>query len=381
MKVSGSYAIVMTPDRQFLRVPAHADMMIGQEIEIPKAKTRSKWAWRKFGVAAASFALALGLWQTSEFLRPERVSAYVALDINPSLELSIDKDREVLQAIPLNRDAEILLQNLKLKGKRIETAVDDVALEAVKLGYVKPESEILITASDAGESGLDLKTLEQEMMKTVQVSLQERGITSNVSGVLVTQKEREEAKSLGLTPGKYAVYKQAQASSIDIKLEDLKEQSVSVIASKHGEDVKEIVAAMKGDKQLEDLLHEISEKKSSLLSNRKDDEHGKNNNDKQNRPEYGDKNKNRYQGEPQNRETGKEQDKEKDKRDREKDKEKDKDNNKKDGKEMDDDEEHDNSRKNGQPQVPAVPKVVPSIPAVPSVKEPRVQNLPHSWWP
>lgn len=361
MKVSGSYAIVMTPDRQFLRVPAHADMMIGQEIEIPKAKTRSKWAWRKFGVAAASFALALGLWQTSEFLRPERVSAYVALDINPSLELSIDKDREVLQAIPLNRDAEILLQNLKLKGKRIETAVDDVALEAVKLGYVKPESEILITASDAGESGLDLKTLEQAMMKTVQVSLQERGITSNVSGVLVTQKEREEAKSLGLTPGKYAVYKQAQASSIDIKLEDLKEQSVSVIASKHGEDVKEIVAAMKGDKHLEDLLHEISEKNSSLLSNRKDDEHGKNSNDRkndrQNHSEYGDKSKNRYQGEPQNRETGKEQDKEKDR-----------DNNKKDGKEKDDDGEHDNSRKNWEPQVPAVPKVVPSIPAVPYVK-------------
>ncbi len=375
MKVSDSYAIVMTPDRQFIRVSAHAKMMIGQEIEIPKEKTRSKFAWRKFGVAAASFALALGLWQAAEFLRPEQVSAYVALDINPSLELSIDKDREVLQAIPLNEDAETLLRNLKLKGKPIETAVNEVAVEAAKLGYVKPEGEILITASDAGESELDLKTLEQAMMKTVLASLQERGITSKVSGVLVTQKEREEAKSLGLTPGKYAVYVQAQASSIDIKLEDLKEQSVSHIARKHGEDVNEIVAAMKGDKQLEDLLHEITEKQSSLLSNRKDDEREKNNsknngkNNSQYRPEKGDKNKGNYVGEIKGKES---------------DKEKDKDNNKQDGKDRDDDEEHDKARKDGEQQVPVVPKAptVPAIPAAPSVHQPKVPNvIPSNLWP
>lgn len=366
MQVSESYAIVMTPDRQFRRVPVHAGMTIGQEIEIPKEKTRSKIAWRKFTMVAASLALAVGLWQVSAFLQPEQVSAYVALDINPSLELSIDKDKEVLQVTPLNEDAETLIKNLKLKGKPVEEAVNEVAVEAAKLGYIKPQAEILVTASDAGDSALDLKSLEQTVMQTMQASLQDRGIASNVGGVLVTQKEREEAKALGLTPGKYALYVQAQASSIDIALDDLKQQSVSNIAIQHGDDVKEIVAGMKGDKKLEDLVHEIAEKQSSLLSNRKNEEKDHKQGDNESgkgRPNNG--NGNVKSGNDEKKEFkielplgSKEKNREeKDKKDKDKNKEK--------------DDDHDKGHKENEEKIP----FVPSIPSVPSVNEPQLPNL------
>lgn len=372
MQVSDSYAIVMTPDRQFRRVPVHAGMTIGQEIEIPKEEPRFKIAWRKFAMVAASLALAVGLWQASVFLQPEQVSAYVALDINPSLELSINKDKEVLQVTPLNEDAETLIKNLKLKGKSVEEAVNDVAIEATKLGYIKPQVEILVTAADAGDSTVDLKALEQTVMQTMQVSLRERGIASNVGGVLVTQKEREEAKRLGLTPGKYALYVQAQASAIDIALDDLKQQSVSNIAIKHGEDVKEIVAGMKGDKKLADLVHEITEKQSSLLSNRKNDEKDEKNNgkvDNQTPPGNGNGNvkngDNKKEFKIENPLDSKEKNREdKDKKDKDKSKEK-------------DDAEHDKEQKNGEGKIPFVPSIpsIPSIPSVPDVNGPKLPNL------
>lgn len=260
MKLSGPHAIVMTSDRQFLRIPLRAGMRIGQEVELPKEK-EGFLSWRKIGLFAASIVIAAGAWQMTSLFLPERVSAYIAIDINPSLELAVDNEREVLQATPLNPDGEKLIVNLKLKGKPVETAVNELATEAAKQGYLKPDGEFLVTATRTGESKLDVDVLEHDILSSVQTALKQSGIPTSVGGVVVSESVREEAKSLGLSPGKYALYLQAKAREIPITIDDLKRESVSDIAVKHGKDMKEIVVEMKGDKRLEELLEEIREKK------------------------------------------------------------------------------------------------------------------------
>lgn len=275
MQVSGPHAIVMTSDRQFVRVPLQAGMIIGQEIEVSSGKPHPAFAWRKLAMVAASFALALGLWQASAILRPAQVSAYVALDINPSLELSIDEHKDVLQVTPLNEDAEQLLTKLNLKGKPVAKAINAVALEAAKQGFIKPDGDILVTASDAGTTEINLSDLEKELMTSVETSLKQSGIAGHVGGVLVTQKDREAAQALGLSPGKYALYRQAQASDIEISVDDLKKQSVTNLTIQHGQDVKEIVAGMDGGKKLDELVSELSKKQSSASAAKDGDSNGK----------------------------------------------------------------------------------------------------------
>ncbi|WP_018130827.1 anti-sigma factor domain-containing protein [Effusibacillus pohliae] len=260
MKLTGSHAIILTPDRQFLRIPLQDGMQIGQEVEYPNLPAKLSVAWRKIGLLAASLALTIGIWQSMSWLRTEQVFAYVAIDINPSFELAVDKEKEVVQATPLNADAEKLIAHLRLKGKPIETAVNELAAEAAKQGFVKPDGEILVTASNAGTVQFDIAGLEQTVISSVRETLKQKGMAARVGGVLVSDSVREEAKALGLSPGKYAVYLQAKASGLEISLDDLKQESVSSVAVKHGAGIEELVRNMTGDKMLEELLKEQEQK-------------------------------------------------------------------------------------------------------------------------
>ncbi|MFC4769682.1 anti-sigma factor domain-containing protein [Effusibacillus consociatus] len=279
MKLSGSHVIVMTADRQFLRIPMEEGMRIGQEVKFSEVVTKQSFGWKKIGRIAASLALALGIWQMMPLFQPDSVSAYVAIDINPSLELAVDKDREVLEATALNKDGETLLVNLKLKGKPIQQAVNELAAEAAKKGYVKSDGEILVTAANAGNYQMDIKVLENDVMMSVQETLKQNGLLTNVGGVVVSESVREEALKLGLSPGKYALYLQAKVSGIEVTVDDLKQSSVSAVAKQHGQDMKEIVQSMNGDKKLDELLAELQEKKVGIFP-QEDDK--KNNSDNKN---------------------------------------------------------------------------------------------------
>ncbi|GAX91470.1 anti-sigma factor domain-containing protein [Effusibacillus lacus] len=289
MKVTGSHAIVMTKDRQFLRIPAQAGMRIGQEVDMPASSKKRFAAWNGIGLLVACLALALGVWQMKPLFEPGPVSAYVAIDINPSLELAVDKEKEVLQVVPLNPDGEALVKGLHLKGKSIESAVTDLADEAAKQGFLKQDSEILVTATDAGASRLNIEDLEQQVMTSMRQTLQQSGIAANVGGVLVSQEIRQEAMTVGLSPGKYALYLQAQAREIPVTVEELKNQSVSDVAKQHGKDMKEIMQSMSGSKKLEDLLAELKEKHLKAIQQKQNN--GNRQDNKKNRENEKDENK------------------------------------------------------------------------------------------
>ncbi|BCJ88126.1 anti-sigma factor domain-containing protein [Effusibacillus dendaii] len=262
MKISGSHAIVMTADRQFVKIPVPSGIQLGEEIEFSvPGFSRSYLAWRRVAPLAAAFVLAIGLWQASEIVQAKRVSAYVALDINPSLELAINKEKSVLKTEPLNDDGKVLVADLHLEGKPVEQAIDELTDQATKKGFIKPDSEILVTASAAPDAQIDVGSLEQILMTRVSEKVSKSGLSANVGGVVVSEKVREEAKTVGLSSGKYAVYLQAQATGLPVSVEELKREAVTTVVKKHGDEIKQILEHMNGDRNLEDLLQEWKAKK------------------------------------------------------------------------------------------------------------------------
>ena len=50
-------------------------------------------------------------------------AAYVTLDINPSVELTVSSSRKVISVQALNEDGAEVLEGLKLKGAHLEKAI------------------------------------------------------------------------------------------------------------------------------------------------------------------------------------------------------------------------------------------------------------------
>ncbi len=75
------------------------------------------------------------------------------LKINPEFEIYADEELNVLAALPLNEDAEAVLQNLELEGISVTDAVNSITEESKVRGFMTEEKEntVLLTIEEKAE--------------------------------------------------------------------------------------------------------------------------------------------------------------------------------------------------------------------------------------
>lgn len=94
---------------------------------------------------------------------PEAVS-YVSLDINPSIELTLDKNDKVLSVYGANEDAQVLLyQESGIVGADVETAIEKITSLAVQLGYLDESNTVVETSVTGAKSDI----LSEELLQKV----------------------------------------------------------------------------------------------------------------------------------------------------------------------------------------------------------------------
>ncbi len=86
-----------------------------------------------------------------------KAESYVSIDINPSIELTLDANDKVLTVYGSNEDGQVLLYGEQdgLIGKSIETAVNKITELAKELGYFEDNTVINTTVSSENENKED----------------------------------------------------------------------------------------------------------------------------------------------------------------------------------------------------------------------------------
>lgn len=75
-----------------------------------------------------------------------QVYGVVDLDVNPSIELNINRQNRVIKANALNLDGTLILSNLILRNVKLENAIDAILGSMTQKGYLTtPEDTILVT--------------------------------------------------------------------------------------------------------------------------------------------------------------------------------------------------------------------------------------------
>ena len=139
-------------------------------------------------------------------LRLNTAAYFVTLQINPSMEIELDRDSRVIETVALNEDARILLSNLDLENKKIDEAIEEIIIEANKLGYVGLENQFEVSVRDAhnyNTTTLNVTEILANIQSTMETTLEKEGLTNNINVVIVTNEEYASAKALGLSPSEY----------------------------------------------------------------------------------------------------------------------------------------------------------------------------------
>jgi hypothetical protein len=235
--MGGREAVVLTPQGEFKKVPVpKGTWEIGDEINF--AETQQQPIWAKWGLAAAAAAILLlaplgyAGFQQYQLSLP---AAIVTLDINPSLELTLNKVDDVLSARGLNADGQALLQHINTKGRpaldEVVEAATEAAVDLNKLDPADPTGAVLLAVAPTGDKTLPVDKAEtirekakQAAADAVSQAAKKKGAEpkATVAGVVVTPAEKKAAETAGVSPGKYTFFEELQQVAPGVRLEDVK---------------------------------------------------------------------------------------------------------------------------------------------------------------
>lgn len=155
-----------------------------------------------------------------------RVDSVIGIDVNPSVELSVNKKNKVLSAKALNEDAESIMQQMDLKGVDLNVAVNAVIGAMVTNGYLSDmDNAILVTV--ANDSVKKAKSLRSAVVSDIQSTLEEKQLKAVVYDQQVIEEDNVKALAdqYGISYGKAYFLKELIAQNSSLTIEDMDELS------------------------------------------------------------------------------------------------------------------------------------------------------------
>ena len=159
------------------------------------------------------------------------VASVVSLDVNPSIELKVNRSEKVLACAPLNEDAKAILADMSngadLKGAKLDVAVNAIVGSLVRNGYLDSiSSTIMISVEDKDTTRVE--KLQRELTSTVDGVLQ----TSEAKAAVLTQTltqdaaREQQARENNISSGKAALVNRVLTINPSLKFDALAKLSV-----------------------------------------------------------------------------------------------------------------------------------------------------------
>ena len=239
LKVSSDKTLVMTDKFDFVELKSKPGMSRGQKVDfgyrdLYRDTHPSKLGKLKLVNSLTSIAAVLLLvfsFGMNFFLFP-REYAYIDIDINPSLELIIDNEKNVIKTKALNTDAQTIIDETESKGLPIYNALTNILENSKKKGYLDSnDSTILFSASINSKHSKEPTATEniEVLLDSCKLAAEVLGIDSKT--VISDPVSRNTAHQKGLSMGRYAAYNEAKNKGIDIEIEEVKSGNISSILS------------------------------------------------------------------------------------------------------------------------------------------------------
>lgn len=182
-------------------------------------------------------------------------ATYVSLDVNPSIEYTVNTFGKVLSVKAVNDDGEVIASELDVKNVNISKAVKVTIDKLREGGYITEDEDAGIVITISASNDEKAEELAEELEEETKQYVEEVGETAEVEVEAVGKERVEEARTLGVTPGKLNLVQKLVKSTEG--LEDAEEIDMEEWLDKS---VKEINKAIKENrKQLKEASKEIED--------------------------------------------------------------------------------------------------------------------------
>ncbi|TQS76575.1 hypothetical protein DX933_00260 [Ornithinibacillus gellani] len=239
-----NYYIVMTHDGLFEKAIPIKDKDIGAEVEFePYEQPAFSFSFGSWKLATQMIAvvctfLVIGI---PFFLlgNNHEAYAYVNVDINPSLELKLDKHLQVSSIEALNDDAEELLQHFPdYKGKKVAKVIQDIMKQSESHGFLENGKQAVVGINSSDKH-------ERTVQEAIEHYFEEKRIDWDIITLLIPSDIRQDAleKNKSMNSMMAEVIMEKQIKNVN----DFNDKELAIIQTFYENENKQYAAINKKD--------------------------------------------------------------------------------------------------------------------------------------
>ncbi|WP_442599260.1 anti-sigma factor domain-containing protein [Neobacillus sp. D3-1R] len=208
MEIDRRFLTLLTPEGEFLKARKEKqEYIIGQEIDffpinvVPKKSSLFYQLPGKKALVAAMFAIVIASASFLPMSGSNDVYAYMSIDVNPSIELAVNEDLEVVSMEAYNPEGKLVISEIDNWKKKDVSAVTTQIIEKIKeQGFFENHDEVVISTVYEDKKQDKIEKKLEEDIEMIEKKVEEENLQLTV--VQGTKEEREEAHKQGITTGK-----------------------------------------------------------------------------------------------------------------------------------------------------------------------------------
>ncbi|MBF7097374.1 anti-sigma factor domain-containing protein [Alkalibacter mobilis] len=194
-EIRDEYAALLLEDGSFIKVK-NKNYLMGEVLEMNEIKVKKSPKFIGWVSAAAVFVMMLGV-GLFEYSTPYY---YLSMDVNPGVVMEVNRFERVIGLEAVNEDGEMVIEQLQLKNKNAEEAVQMLFESIDDSGYFSEGGNVYIGAtSENQEKALNLAN---ELQEVIEEKIEENDVKAEVFSGAIGYEMVKEAKELEITPGK-----------------------------------------------------------------------------------------------------------------------------------------------------------------------------------
>lgn len=227
VEIKGKYAVALSKEGGFVKIRNNGNLKMGYETDLNQPVSFNAGMLARVSSIAAAFLFTLGVgYSVYSYSTPY---SYVGVDINPSIELTVNIYDRIIKTQALNSDGQKLLGSGNLQNKKLEAGVNELLDNAVHQGFLNTEKDntviLTVTSKDEDKSS----KLEKGLENTAAKELDKEKVDTRVVVEKSSVQKHEDAKKIGITSGKLSLIEKAMKAEPDLKMDDLKNAPVKDI--------------------------------------------------------------------------------------------------------------------------------------------------------
>ena len=148
------------------------------------------------------------------------VESIISLDVNPSIEISVDDEERVINVVALNKEGEKTIDSVNFFDLDLDDAIHKIFNSMVKNGYISSDANSVLVSVE-NRNSLISKRIKKDISEEINEALKE----SNIEGAVILQEYEDKDKDDRALVEEYHIsYGKAKLISkiIDKKIKDVK---------------------------------------------------------------------------------------------------------------------------------------------------------------